>query len=157
MPHYDNLVVLRTFSKWAGLAGLRIGYGIFPPRLADLLMATKPPYNVNVAAEVAAIAALNDIDYLMGNVQKLIVERDRLEIMLMNLDFVEVIPSEGNFLLCRMIDRDARMIQQDLRTKGIFIRHFDTPSIEDCVRISIGRPASTDALIWALRAYEGVY
>ena len=157
VPRYDNLVVLRTFSKWAGLAGLRIGYGIFPERLVELLMATKPPYNVNVAAEAAAIASLQDVDYLMANVRKLVNERDRLEIMLMNLAFVDVIPSRGNFLLCRMVGRDARKMQRELRTQGIFIRYFDAPRLQDCVRISVGRPEDTDAVIWALRAYEDLY
>ena len=60
----DNLVVLRTFSKWAGLAGLRVGYGAFPDWLMPLLWKAKQPYNVNVAASPAAIASLADPEYL---------------------------------------------------------------------------------------------
>ena len=157
VPKRDNLAVLRTFSKWAGLAGLRIGYGLFPLQVVDALMSTKSPYNINAAAEAAAVASLDDVDYLMDNVAKIVDERDRLEILLLNLDFVEVIPSRANFLLCPLVDRDAVKIQQELRSQGIFIRHFDTPRVRDCVRISVGRPEDTDAVIWALRAYEDLY
>ena len=60
VPEYNNLMVLRTFSKWAGLAGLRIGYGIFPAKIADILLKIKPPYNVNMAATVAARESIKD-------------------------------------------------------------------------------------------------
>ena len=66
VSQYQNLMVLRTFSKWAGLAGLRVGYGIFPPRIADYLMAIKIPYNVNVAAMIAVRESFKDLDYLNG-------------------------------------------------------------------------------------------
>ncbi len=68
---YPNLIVLRTFSKWAGLGGLRVGYGIFPPAIIEQLWKIKPPYNVNVAGAQAALASLADRDNLMGNVTRL--------------------------------------------------------------------------------------
>ncbi len=74
----ENLVVLRTFTKWAGLAGLRVGYGAFPDWLLPALWKAKQPYNVNVAASAAAIASLEDLDYLAGNVARLRAERERL-------------------------------------------------------------------------------
>ena len=157
VPLRENLVVLRTFSKWAGLAGLRIGYGLFPEQVMEALMVAKSPYNINAAAEAAAVASLADVDYLMEIVAKIVDERDRLEILLLNLDFVDIIPSRANFLLCPLVDRDAAKITRELRGQGIYIRHFDTPRIQDCVRISVGRPEDTDAVIWALRAYEDLY
>ena len=78
IEEYSNLIVLRTFSKWAGLAGLRVGYGLFPPEIADYILKIKIPYNVNVAAIVAVEESLKDVDYLQSTVQKLIDERDRL-------------------------------------------------------------------------------
>ena len=69
---YDNLMVLRTFSKWAGLAGLRVGYGFFPARIADYLLTIKMPYNVNVAALVAVEASLKDNDYLLPRSARLL-------------------------------------------------------------------------------------
>ena len=78
VPNYPNLIVLRTFSKWAGLAGLRIGYGFFPTEVASYLMKIKPPYNINAAAQTAVLASLTDIDYLRHNVAKIVAERERL-------------------------------------------------------------------------------
>ena len=78
VKQHENLMVLRTFSKWAGLAGLRVGYGIFPPGVADYLLTIKIPYSVNVAALVAVRESLRDIDYLQGNVKAILVERERL-------------------------------------------------------------------------------
>ena len=65
-----NLIVLRTFSKWAGLAGLRIGLGVMDLDLANVMMTVKPPYNVNLAAEVALLASLEDLSGLMERVKQ---------------------------------------------------------------------------------------
>ncbi len=78
VPEAERLVVLRTFSKWAGLAGLRAGYGVFPPALASLLLRIKPPYNLNVAAQVAVLASLEDVGVLRERVASLVAERERL-------------------------------------------------------------------------------
>ncbi len=78
LRNHPNLIVLRTFSKWAGLAGLRVGYCLCNERLASLLLTIKQPYNVNVAGEAAAIASLQDAEYLLANVAKLKSERDRM-------------------------------------------------------------------------------
>lgn len=152
VPSHDHLAVLRTFSKWAGLAGLRVGYGLFSTIVAEHLMRMKSPYNVNAAGQAAAIASLKDRDDLLGKVRILVEERDRLFVMLMNLDFVEPIPSEGNFVLCRIIGRDARVIRDRLRQKGVFIRYFE--DLPNMLRISVGKPEHTDAVIHELRAWE---
>lgn len=149
-----NLVVLRTFSKWAGLAGLRVGYGIMSPAIVQRLMAIKPPYNVNAAAQVAVLESLKDIAYLKETVKKILDERDRLFVMLQNLDFMVPIPSDSNFILCKVVGRNPKKMRDDLRKQGIFLRYFDTLGLKDCIRISVGLPQDTDALIWALRAWE---
>ena len=75
----DNLIVLRTMSKWAGLAGLRVGYGIFPAALMPHLWKIKQPYNVNLAADIAAQASLRDADCLLTNVRRLIQARQQMQ------------------------------------------------------------------------------
>ncbi len=150
VPSYPNLIVLRSFSKWAGLAGLRIGYGIFPTEIASYLMKIKQPYNINAAAQAAVLASLADIDYLRGNVAKIVAERERLFGKLRELDWLKPYPSRGNFVLCSVLNGKAKKIWQQLQKKGIFIRYFDTPRLKDCLRISVGRPEDTDALINAL-------
>lgn len=151
VSQYKNLMVLRTFSKWAGLAGLRVGYGIFPPEVAGYLMKIKLPYNVNVAALVAVRESLNDIDYLMGNVKTIIAERGRLFEELKKLKWLKPFPSQANFILCSVLNGRAKELWQKLQRKGILVRYFDQPILQDCIRISVGKPEDTDALIKALQ------
>jgi histidinol-phosphate aminotransferase len=151
VPSYPNLIVLRTFSKWAGLAGLRIGYGFFPVRIADYLMKIKQPYNANAAAQAAVLASLADLDYLRANVARIVEERKRLFEELKKLGWLKPYPSRANFILCSLPRGKAREIWQHLRKRGIFVRYFDTPLLKDCLRISVGRPEDTDALVEALR------
>ncbi|HZY42407.1 MAG TPA: aminotransferase class I/II-fold pyridoxal phosphate-dependent enzyme, partial [Anaerolineae bacterium] len=148
---YPNLVVLRTFSKWAGLAGLRVGYGAFPDWLLPQLWKIKQPYNVNVAASVAAIASLDDLPYLQAQVDRLVTERDRLWAKLNEFDFLKPYPTQSNFILCRVIDRDAKALKQALEAQGVLVRYFDRPGLQNCIRVSVGKPEQTDALIEALK------
>jgi len=157
VSQYKNLMVLRTFSKWAGLAGLRIGYGIFPPKIADYLLKIKPPYNVNVAALVAVQESLKDIDYLMDRVKAIIAERDRLFGELKKLKWLKPFPSQANFILCSVLNGKARELQQKLQDKGILVRYFDKPMLTNSIRISVGKPEHTDALIKTLQELETVY
>jgi len=154
VSQYKNLMVLRTFSKWAGLAGLRVGYGIFPPKIADYLGRIKLPYNVNVAALVAVQESLRDLDYLMGNVKAIIAERDRLFGELEKIRFLTPFPSQANFILCSVAGSSASELYQRLQRKGILVRYFDTPLLRDYIRISVGKPEHTDALIKTLRGIE---
>ena len=156
VPDYPNLIVLRTFSKWAGLAGLRIGYGIFPAEIATYLMKIKQPYNVNAAAQAAVLASLADIDYLRHNIAKIIVERERLFNKLRELEWLKPYPSKANFILCSILNGDAKEIWCQLRRKGIFVRYFDSPRLRNCLRISVGKPENTDALIEALKEVKNV-
>jgi histidinol-phosphate aminotransferase len=148
---YPNLIVLRTFSKWAGLAGLRIGYGFFPVEIAGYLMKIKQPYNANAAAQAAVLASLADIEDLRANVTKIVRERERLFGKLRELDWLKPYPSQGNFVLCSLPEGKAKKTWQQLRKKGIFVRYFDTSRLKDCLRISVGKPEDTDALIKALK------
>ena len=152
----ENLVVLRSFSKWAGLAGLRAGYGIMPLALAEVLMQIKPPYTPNIAAEVAMLASLEERERLMEGVRVIVEERERMSRLLGALEFVEVYPSRANFLLARLAPGlDAREVCDRLAQRGIFVRHFDAPRLRDCLRISVGLPGHTERLVEALREIGG--
>jgi histidinol-phosphate aminotransferase len=151
VPSCPNLMVLRTFSKWAGLAGLRIGYGFFPTEIAGYLMKIKQPYNASAAAQTSVLASLADIDYLRANVAKIVMERDRLFGKLEGLGWLKPYPSQANFVLCSLQEGTAQETWQGLRKKGIFVRYFDTPGLRDCLRITVGRPEDTDALVTALK------
>ncbi len=154
VSQYGNLMVLRTLSKWAGLAGLRIGYGLFPPTIADCLLRIKIPYNVNAAALVAVEASLKDMDYLMDTVKAIIAERERLFAELKKLRWLKPYPSQANFILCKVLRGEAKELRQKLQDRGILVRYFDQPRLQNCLRISVGKPEHTDALIKALREIE---
>ena len=147
---HENLIVLRTFSKWAGLAGLRVGYGAFPQWVLSHLLKIKQPYNVNVAGTTAALASLADVDQLQENVEKIVAERGRLYQALQGFDFLEPYPSEANFILARVVGKDAAALKAGLAARGILIRYFNTPGLLDHIRISVGTPSQTSVLLQAL-------
>lgn len=151
VAEYENLIVLRSFSKWAGIAGLRVGYGVFPEKIAQHLMRIKPPYNVNIAAQIAAIESLKDRRYLKKTIRAIITERKRLLAKLAELEFLKPFPSKANFILCSVLNNQAERIYQELRRRGIFVRYFDTPLLKDYLRISVGKAEHTDALVAALK------
>ena len=155
VPQRENLIVLRTFSKLAGLAGLRVGYGAFPNRLMPTLWKAKQPYNVNVAGSLAAIASLQDTAYLERTVLTLVAEREKLMQALRSIPWLQPYPSHSNFILCRVSGRDAAALKAQLADRfGIFIRYFNKPGLKDCIRISVGRPEQMQILIRALREME---
>ncbi|MCE5208382.1 MAG: histidinol-phosphate transaminase [Chloroflexi bacterium] len=147
----ENLVVLRTFSKWAGLAGLRIGFGAFPEWMLPVLWKVKQPYNVNTAASHAAIASIADQDYLKANVARIITERQRLLTALQKIPFLTPFPSRANFILCKVTGLSAKALQGELMKQGILVRYYDTDLLHDYIRISVGRPQDTDQLVEALQ------
>ena len=152
---YPNLVVLRTFSKWAGLAGLRIGLGVMHPDLASTMMGMKPPYNVNLASEIALLASLEDRPGLFERVNSIVAERDRMMELLKQIPGVNPWPSRANFILCQMPAGRGQEIFEGFCRKGIFLRYWGTPQLKDFIRISVGLPHETDAVVEALRELVG--
>jgi len=165
----DNLIVLRTFSKWPGLAGLRVGYGAFPAWMMPHLWKIKQPYNVSVAASTAAIVSLENVEQLEARTALIVSERERLYRVLQAIPWLQPYPSQANFILCRVkqIDapkgnveiyetigtskRSAAQLKADLAQKhGILIRYFDKPGLRDHIRISVGKPEHTEALLQAM-------
>ena len=158
---YGNLVVLRTFSKAFGLAGLRIGYGVFPDDLAQSLRAAKLPYNVNALAQAAALGALRDLAWVEERAAMIRAERDRLFLELGAMPGLAPLPSAANFLLVRIYGPhstrglrglQARQVYEALLRRGIMVRHFDRPPLHDYLRISTGSTEQNDALLAAMRA-----
>ena len=146
-----NLIVLRTMSKWAGLAGLRIGYGIFPPQLMSHLRKIKQPYNVNLAADIAAQASLADVDTLMQRVRHLVEQRQRLEVAFAELPYLAPYPSQSNFVLNRVHGMGALELRDRLARAGIIVRYYEKPRLRDHIRISAGKPEQVDRLLEVLR------
>lgn len=149
LQKFPNLIVLRTFSKWAGLAGLRIGYGFFHSTVARNLMKIKQPYNVNVMAEAAAIACLENKHKMEASIKNIVRERNRLLSQLSMFEGVVPFPSQANFILCKVSPSSVLEIQERLRQQGVFVRCYDNHVVGNCVRISCARSTDSDKVIMA--------
>jgi histidinol-phosphate aminotransferase len=165
LAQHPNLIVARTFSKWAGAAGLRLGYAVATPQIARAMARLRPPYNVNAAAVVAALATFEDMDGVRATIGRIIAERERLYQMLGGLPGVRPLPSQANFVFCWLDDRSGQDVADALAERGILVRAFpgaageqsdQGPSLAQALRITVGRPEQNDAVIAALRTILGV-
>lgn len=156
VPHYRNLIVMRTFSKWAGLAGLRIGYGIFPEWIVAYLKRGQCPFEVNVAGHIAAIATLKHLDYTLANVERIIEERERLFTLLAQQPYLDPLPSQGNFILAHVCEEEVRMVElrRIIESYGILLRYFNHPYLHNFVRFTVGTPEHTERIALALSKVE---
>lgn len=154
LADHSNLAIVRTFSKWAGLAGLRLGYGLLEPRYVDYLERIRAPYNVNAAAVAAGLAALEHQEATRATVERVIAQRERLQETLSKLTLLEPLPSEANFILCRVPEREPQDLVGGLARRGILIRAFSDPALARYVRIGVGRPEQNDALLTALQEIQ---
>jgi len=151
-----NLIVVRTFSKWAGMAGLRLGYALASPQVAAAMARLRPPYNVNGAAVAAALATFEDMDSVQAIIGSIVAERQRLESVLATLPGIEPLPSQANFVFCWLEGRTGKQLAADLADRGILVRAFSKNGLTDAVRIGVGRPEQNDALLQALGEILGV-
>lgn len=152
LSRHENLAVVRTFSKWAGLAGLRVGYGVLPLWLAAAVRRVKSPFNANSAGLAAARATLADLPDVQANVAILRAERDRMFVAFSRIPYLEPVPSRANFILCRVVGREARAVRMALAEGGYMVRGHEAPRLRDYLRITIGRPEQNDGLLEALHA-----
>ncbi len=143
-----KVLCTRTFSKIYGLAGLRIGYGYSSLELATLLNRVRPPFNVSVPALAAALAALDDDEWVAASRKA---NREGLEQLAEGLAGLGLafVPSEANFLLIRFAEAD--LVYQQLQTKGLIVRPVRGYQLPEYLRISVGTPAQNQRLLDALR------
>ena len=137
VDEFDNLVVLRTFSKAYAMAALRVGYAAANKKLADMMMRVKIPYSLNMVSEGAAIAAVKDQDFIRRSVEMVREQRPKLDAGLRKLGF-ETFPSDSNFILARA-PIDHKVLVQGLKERGVLIRDFGAKRrSENCVRTTVG-------------------
>jgi histidinol-phosphate aminotransferase len=144
-----NVILCRTFSKGYALAGLRFGYAIAAPATVAEMMKVKDSYNCDAISILAATAALEDQDYARQSWQAVRAERARLTDELGKRGF-DVIPSQANFVFARCPGGKAAAIYRALKARGILVRFFDKPDLDDKLRITIGTREQNDALLSAL-------
>ncbi len=141
-----NAIVLRTFSKIYGLAGLRIGYGISTPEINGLLNRVRPPFNANSLAQRAALAALDDDEHVTKSRAVNAAGMEQVSHGLRTLGFAPV-PSEANFLYFD-VKRDGRQVFESLLREGIIVRHIEGTML----RVTIGQAEENAAFLHALKA-----
>jgi histidinol-phosphate aminotransferase len=143
-----RLVTLRTFSKVYGLAGLRVGFGVMAPDLAELIQRIRPPFNVNSLAQVAAVAALQDDGFFISSV-KLV--HDGLRQLTTALDQMGVVyhPTQANFFLIE-VDRPADQVFEQMLRLGVIVRSMRSYGFERTIRINVGLPEENARFINAL-------
>lgn len=147
LPVYPNVLIARTMSKWSALAGLRVGYGLMSPALAARINAIKPAFNVNAAAEAAAIASLADRAWLMENVARLRADSRALQTALAAIPFLDPAPSITNFVYCPTRGVDPAWVHEALLRRGIVVRLYTDPP---ALRISVGTSEQNQRLLTAL-------
>ncbi len=149
----DDIVVLRTFSKIYGLAGLRLGYGYCPVDVADVLNRIRGPFNVSVPAQVAGLAALADDAFIERSVTHNTEWRDWTTKQLSS-NHLKVFPSAGNFVLVQFSDAGkAEACRLHLKGKGILVRQMGAYKLPDCLRISIGTGEEMELACAAIKEF----
>lgn len=150
---WPNLLVMRTVSKM-GLAGLRLGYLAGPDDWLVQIDKTRLPYNINVLTQTSAAFALRHKEVLDEQTRRIREERSRLYAALADMDGIRPYPSEANFILVRMPRSRAGDVFESLRAGGVLVKNLDGahPLLEDCLRVTVGRPQENDAFVTALES-----
>ncbi len=146
---FDNLLVVQTFSKSRSLAGARIGFAVGSTKLIQALTTVKDAFNsypLNFLSQAIGEVALSDTAYFDMTRTKIMENRTYTARGLTDLGW-EVLPSSANFVFARKRGRGGKELYTSLKARGILVRHFDQPGIEDFVRITIGRKEDMDTLI----------
>ena len=148
LAEFPNLLVTKTFSKAYGLAGLRIGYALAHPDVAELMNRVRQPFNVSSLGLVAAAAALDDDDFIARGYAANRLGMAQLTQGLRNLG-IEFIPSEANFLACRI--GNASMVYQRLLAQGVIVRPIAAYGMPEFLRVSVGLAAENERFLRALK------
>lgn len=149
LSKHPNLIVSRTLSKAAGLAGLRVGLGFAHPDVAELIRRNKIPFSLNIVSEQLAVTALQHSQHIKSTVTRVSSERERVSKELAKRGF-SVVPSHANFVLT-LPPIPSEDLYNELKAKGILSRRFSSePTLKDYIRFTIGRPQENDRLLSTL-------
>ncbi|MBC8286606.1 MAG: histidinol-phosphate transaminase [Nitrospinae bacterium] len=150
MENHNNLVILRSLSK-IGLAGLRIGYGIFPSMLAEQVNKVRLPYNSNTLSQWVATELLNDFTHVQNQIHSIVEERNRLMHELSKLPAIIAYPSNSNFILFQAPNGGEKLFN-DLKENGTLLRNLNShPRLKNCLRVTIGTKLENDQFLEQLR------
>jgi histidinol-phosphate aminotransferase len=152
LGRHRNLVVLRTFSKAMGLAGLRVGYLLAAPELVREVNKARLPYNLNFFSQMAALAALDEWESLRRGVDRIVEAREGLLHQLYRIPGIRPYPSKANFILFEIEDGDPKAVFESIYRRGVLIRDVTShPRLSRCLRASVGSDSENEAFLAALR------
>ena len=153
LPKYENLVILRTFSKALSMAGFRVGYLITHKTLLAEIRKACVPYNVNVAAQVAVSEILNYPELIADRIRAIVEQRDLLWRVIKNLSRLQIYPSAANFFLVRT--PDGQKAFSHFLADGILVRDVSGyAELENCLRFNVGTPADNEKLVKSLKKLD---
>lgn len=150
LEKHPNLVILRTFSKAYGLAGLRVGYLLARPEVLRLLHKVKQPFNLNTFSQLAALAVLRNSGIFARHVEQIVAAREQLFAGMQQIPGVRVYPSDANYLLFST-NYSASDIFHGLLGKKVLVRNFGDPLLSGYLRVTVGRPRENEIFLQSLR------
>ena len=153
LTDFDNLLVMRTVSKM-GLAGLRLGLLCGHPDIIKEIDKIRLPYNINVLTQAAAELVLDNINELDQQAKMIRKQREQLLTAMRGISKLEVFPSQANFILFRVLEKNANDIFDDIKQKGVLIKNMKAEAglLKNCLRVTVGTPAENLAFVGALEA-----
>jgi histidinol-phosphate aminotransferase len=154
LKSYENLIILRTFSKAFGLAGARLGYILGQPVVINQMKKARLPFSVGLFQQTAAEILLAENELVTDLVEKIKAERKRIYEQLLSFKVFKALPSSANFFLLESSTLNAREVFNKLLERDVLVRWFDLPELQNKVRVTVGSPAENDFLINKLRDIE---
>ncbi len=151
LDKYENLIIIRSFSKWAGIAGLRLGYGIMSENLIKQIMKVKSPYNVNISAVIAGIASLEDTQYKESVIKAIKSERTRMEAEIEGMKSFKLFVSGGNFAFLQATKVQLKKVRQECKKQRVAFRYYDSKITGQAIRITVGKPKQNTKVISILK------
>lgn len=153
LREFDNLIILRTFSKALSLAGMRVGYMMAAPEICNEVRKARLPYSVNLFSETAVLVALEEMAILQAYVREIVAQRELLLSQLRAWPGLRVYPSDANFILVRA--QNGAALFQHLLHDGILVRDVSSyAGLENCLRVSIGTKEQNQQLLASLSRFE---
>ena len=148
---YENIIIIRTFSKALRAAGLRLGYLLGQPQVVNEFKKVKLPFSVGVFQQIAGTLLLENREWLKNHIETIIYQRERVWAQLQTFPGLEPIPSKANFILFRSTRKPARQLYEQLYHQGVLVRVFNSPDLDNLLRVSIGTETENDLFLEKLK------
>ena len=151
LDKYDNIIIIRTLSKAFGLAGLRLGYLLTNPEIAGAVGKAKLPFSVGILGQIAGEVLLQKNEYIKDVVEKILDEKEKVFSELEQIATIEPVPSCTNFILFRTKKVPGKELFDEMYRRGVLLRFFDTPRLNNTLRVTIGKPDQNELFIKTLK------